>query len=73
MRKEREDEINKLLEEEQEKKRKAKAKQPLSVFREGAGKYINTKAGSSTSTEVAVIPEKKRKVAPSSLGNFSQW
>lgn len=61
----------------QEEKKRKQRNQPLKVFRQGIGKYLNTAA---VAAEVAGTPEpgepvvKKKKQNPKSgFGNFSSW
>lgn len=78
--KQREDEIErqrKLIEEEA--KRKLQKSQPLKVYRDGIGKYLNIGGGSSKATteesvEVLTAAKKqKRKDASYKFDNFSSW
>lgn len=76
--KEREEEIERQRKAiEDEAKRKLQKNQPLKVYRDGIGKYLNI-GGSSKATEenvedVTVAKKQKRKDASYKFDNFSSW
>lgn len=77
--KEREDELERQRKvEEDEAKRKLKKTQPLKVYRDGIGKYLNIGGSSSTSTEetaeeMPVAKKQKRNDARYKFENFNSW
>lgn len=77
--KEREDEIERQRKAvEEEAKRKQQRNQPLKVYRDGIGKYLNIGSGNSKTAEenvedVTVAKKQKRKDATYKFENFSSW
>ncbi|KAG4079401.1 hypothetical protein HA402_008093 [Bradysia odoriphaga] len=78
--KEREDEIEKQRKAiEEEAKRKQQKNQPLKVYRDGIGKYLNIGGSGSNKTtvdnddDVTVAKKQKRKDASYKFQNFSSW
>lgn len=54
-------------------KPKKATKQPLKVFREGVGKYLNLPASNNKSQKNEAVPTKKAKKGNYEFGGFDSW
>lgn len=76
MAKERTEEAAKIEKTIQEERKRKQRNQPLKVFRQGVGKYLNTAAVATETvgaTDKEPVVKKKKETPKSSFGNFSSW
>lgn len=76
--KERADELEKQEKAAAEEKKRKERNKPLTVFRSGVGKYLNTAATASTSSSQSTTSgteplSKKKKTTNFGFGNFGSW
>lgn len=78
--KERAEEIEKQQQQMNEEKKQKRLKEPLKVFREGVGKYLNLQAlkqtikeDSKPVTSLAAGPIRKKASSKAGFGDFSSW
>lgn len=78
--KERAEELEKKQQEVNEEKKQKRLKEPLKVYREGVGKYLNIQAlkqnlkeDTTTTTSLAAGPIRKKAASKAGFGDFSSW